>query len=356
MEPNEIMNEEVIDIIIKYFQKKASEDEMAILQNWLAQSDANTRYFDELSDVWHSAAVAQNSEMFNTSAAYKKVKEAIAPPKKNMLQSPYFQIVKIAAVFVLAFVLGLYVKSFNKVSEQLVTEVKTPLGSKTQLSLPDGTKVWLNAGSKISYTNSFNKENRDIKLDGEAYFDVAHNKNMPFIIHPDNKLSIKVLGTAFNVKAYSNEGTVETTLERGSLLVVDNENDTNEAKLKPQQRAIFVKEQGNVNLSDKELGLINNEVDKYRGKFIVSDNVESQVFTSWKENKLVFRNESFASLVVKLERWYGTSIVVKDKEILKYHFNGSIENETLTDVMNIIKYTLPIKFVIKHNVIEITKK
>lgn len=370
----EDLNANNIELLIRYFKGTVSDDEMRAIQHWLDASPENKRLFDELNDIWTATAKTKEGNFVDTFQALQKVRERIDTVKENRhpnhgarLKPIYSQWLRIAAIFILAFLLGgltFYRFAENKnVLADAMTEIKAPMGSKTHISLPDGTKVWLNAGSKLSYNTSFNTINREVNLEGEAYFDVTKRNNQLFLVKT-KEVTVRVLGTAFNVKAYPKEGSVETTLVRGSLIVEQREegNTLKETILKPNQRATLIKDKGDLYLSEVERMMINEndgeqavKIDELKGKLLFSKKVKTDDFTAWKDNKLVFKNEKFESLAIKLERWYGAKIVIKDAEINNYHFNGSINNETVEDVMKLIKYTLNIDYSIQHNTITIQK-
>ncbi len=336
------MNEGVFDIIIKHIKGLTNSAEETTLVLWLNESEENKRAFDEISDIWIATAKPDKTNPFDSKKAFENVRHKLELTKRK-IRIPFWKnstFYKVAASIIISFSLGFLVNKIipkkQVINSDVITEVMAPNGSKSKVVLPDGTNVWLNSNSSIRYSSSFNKQNRDLKLEGEAYFDVHKNKNLPFIIKTGNNLSVKVLGTAFNVKAYSSEKYIETTLERGSLLVERTEGkNIYETRLVPKQRATF-------NKSEKRME--------------VSTENDPTLYSSWKEDKLIFRNEPFESLVIKLERKYGVSITIKDKEIKTFHFNGIIQNESITDVMNIIKYTLPISYTLDHNQIIISKK
>jgi len=204
-------------------------------------------------------------------------------------------------------------------------------------------------------------QTREVTIEGEAYFDVIHNRQKPFIVRTTD-ITIKVLGTVFNVKAYPFEGSVETTLISGSLIVEKNSdnNKIEETKLLPNQRATYIRRQGTVFLNDTDHESMKkvkvDNIEHIKGKVLLTKKVETDIFTSWKDNRLVFRNEAFQSLVVRLERWYGVKIIILDDDLNNYHFNGTIENETIQDVLQFIDYTIPIDYTVKHNQITIKKK
>jgi transmembrane sensor len=356
------MKDEIVNIIIKFHSRNATEDEIQLLMQWIKENENNKRLFDEVSDIWLVTAKNSNKLDFDTVFALRKVKAKLKTRQITLNKNRfggYSVFLKIAALFILAYGLGLatytLVRKDNYKLNDETTKISAPIGSKSKITLPDGTQVWLNAGSTISYSGNFNKVNRDIELEGEAYFDVVKNKNLPFIVKT-NDIRVKVLGTAFNIKAYPDEGSAETTLVRGSLIVENNSknNKVQRTVLSPNQRATFIKSQGKVFLTETEKKSLREEkVEKVEGTILLSKKVDTEVFTAWKDNRLIIRNESFESLVLRLERWYGVQIQIKNDEIKNYHFNGTIENETIQDVLEIIKYTLPIKYSIQHNIIAI---
>jgi ferric-dicitrate binding protein FerR (iron transport regulator) len=357
------MPEELVYLIIRRLNNSINDEEAAQLRKWIESSPENRRIFDEVSDIWLASAV--NSEKdFNSFEALEKVKLRLAEKKTNKKRKIFLNpLLKIAAFAF--FLIGIGALSYysgvskNKPTSDF-TLIEAPMGSRTKVCLPDGSKIWLNGGSNLKFSNTFNKSDRNVTINGEGYFDVTHNKNLPFIVNT-SEIRIKVLGTAFNIKAYPEEGLVETTLERGSLaiekLTVEGKS-IPQAVLEPNQRATFIKNEGKVHLSDIDKKATREKPEEYREpvkeQLVISKKIDTHVFTSWKDDKLVFRNEPFESLTIKLERWYGMSIVIEDEEINKYHFNGTFEKETIHDVLNIIHFTLPIKYTINHDQIFIS--
>jgi len=359
------LNEIIIELLIKKLRGRETLDELKIIRNWLNESMENKRFYDELNDIWQAITPKEQSK-FDAFNALKKVRSRIGVPKSDYiafsdrsLSVALKRILQIAALLIVSFGLGMlsfyFISRKTTSNENQLTEIVAPLGSKSQVSLPDGTKVCLNSGSKLRY---FNQKSREVILEGEAFFDVTKKDGQQFLVKTKD-ITIRVLGTAFNVKAYLNEGSVETTLVRGSLAVeqFSEGKELTKTLLEPNQRATFIKNDGTLYLSETEKQVIKKEKSKaIRGHVIVSKMIDTEIFTAWKENRLIFRNETFESLVVKLERWYGVQINIADEEIKKYHFNGIIVNETIQDVLEIIKYTLPIRYSIQHNVIVVQKK
>jgi transmembrane sensor len=266
----------------------------------------------------------------------------------------------IAAVFIIAFFLGnLFSMSDKNISSKPViavnyNEIKAPFGSKSEIKLPDGTEIMLNAGSTLKYRSDFNLRNRDLILDGEAYFKVAKNIDLPLIVNAGN-INIKATGTEFNVKAYSDEGIIETTLIEGKV-EISQKSDNDEGKmleLTPNQKAIYVKEFDRITLGKiKEIEPLAVKPAKVAtDKLLVSPKVDVNQVTAWTKNKLIIRGENLENLCVKLQRKYNVTFVFGNEEIKKYRFSGVLLDETLEQVLNVIKLTAPIDYLLDGKVV-----
>lgn len=202
-----------------------------------------------------------------------------------------------------------------------------PAGQKSVLFLSDGTKVWLNAASRISYVKDFNGQpTRDVYLEGEAFFDVAHDREKQFIVHTSS-IQIAVLGTSFNVKSYPDEKTIETTLVKGKVRIQRSGTKgklIGDLELNPNQRAIFDKESDIINIRE-----------------VVAENSGT-----WKEERLVFDGESMDNVFLQMERWYDVRIHVENRGNLHCKLTASIEKESLEEVLKLIEASHEIRYVI----------
>lgn len=208
----------------------------------------------------------------------------------------------------------LYEGAGNKV---VYNTMRTPKGRQFHVTLPDGTQVWLNAASSIHFPTVFGGTERRVEITGEAYFEVAKNKKMPFRINVNNKAEVEVLGTHFNVNAYSNERTVNTTLIEGSVRV-------NDIVIKPGQQAQIA---GSASLE---------EVDKTTEKIRVVDNVDTEKVMAWKNELFNFDGASVEEVMKQLERWYDIEVVYENG-VPDLKFFGEISrNITLNGVLKIL--------------------
>ncbi len=220
---------------------------------------------------------------------------------------------------------------------------------RSEIRLNDGTEVMLNAGSSIKYRSDYNLNNRDLVLEGEAYFKVAKNLNLPLVVNAGN-INIKATGTEFNVKAYSDEGMIETTLVNGEVEISSkgNENKDRILVLKPNQKAIYAQQSDKFTLEKiKELEpLAIKPVKIITDRLMVSSKTDVEQVTAWTKNKLIIRSENLESLCTKLQRKYDVTFVFADEDIKKHRFSGVLLDETLQQVMDVIKLTAPVDYFI----------
>jgi ferric-dicitrate binding protein FerR (iron transport regulator) len=234
-------------------------------------------------------------------------------------------------------------------------------GARTKLVLPDGTQVWLNSSSRLKYTHNFNGPSREVELEGEAYFDVVKDMQRPFIVHT-SALDVKVLGTAFTVKSYPQDATIEATLLKGTIEVSRQNNpDAPRVILKPNEKLVFNKQ-----LAVTPLPALSPDVRSAAARTAPPDiavnslprNIpdSNKEETAWLYNRLVFNGDSFEELAEKMERWYNVKIFFKDKALYNYHFGGAFANETVQDALNALQLTADFSYKINGNEIELYGK
>lgn len=200
--------------------------------------------------------------------------------------------------------------------------LSTPMGGQYQLALPDGSKVWLNAGSSIRFPTAFIGKERNVELKGEAYFEIVKNKNMPFIVHTDNSMGIKVLGTQFNVMAYNDENTIKTTLIEGSVQIL--------------------KESGTAILEPGQAAILNKDTDKIK---IANADIEEAV--AWKNGDFLFSNENIESIMRKVSRWYNVDIAYQGN-LSNKDFVGTISRDkNISELLKMLELTGAIHFKIE---------
>jgi transmembrane sensor len=235
-------------------------------------------------------------------------------------------------------------------SEKAISQVSTKNGSKTNLILPDGTKVWLNAGSSLTYDSSYGKIIREVSLSGEAFFDVVKNKEKPFVIHT-SKINVKVLGTEFNVRSYATDKTTEASLIRGSIEVTFKDKPNKKITLKPNEKIVV----DNTRHIENIESVRQNKNEKIDAEGIAIKNLTYEhktgeiIETSWVENKLIFQDESFDEIARQLERWYGVSIKFESEKLKINHLTGSFKNETIRQALDALKFTASFNYEMDSN-------
>lgn len=239
----------------------------------------------------------------------------------------------IAATIILFMFFGaIFFINSHKVFQKTYTENIAPAGHKSHVILPDGTKAFLNSGTVLRYDNLFGKKYRKIDLVGEAFFEVEKNEKLPFTINTVD-VTVKVVGTKFNIMAYANDDCVETTVTEGKVSVTENHNQSS-LVLTANQKATFHK----------------------NTKLLLLDDINPGSYISWKEDVLTFDNENFSNVIKKLERWYDVTIQVEGKDSIVDRYTLTIKRESLQEVLELISLTTSIDYTIKDNKVIIKYK
>jgi transmembrane sensor len=238
----------------------------------------------------------------------------------------------------------------------VVNEINTAEGSRTHLTLPDGTRVWLNAGSRLTYGKSYNTATREVNLTGEAFFDVARNSQKPFLIHAA-RIDIQVLGTSFNVKSYPTDRTTEATLIRGSIEVSIKDRPRERIILRPNEKLVIANDDSTLHRFNpgKYKAVAAGEPIVAIRKPTYEQKTGAIIETSWVDNKLTFREETFGDLARQMERWYGVTIQFGDPALDDLQFTGSFKEETIQQALDALKYTARFSYRIQGTEITINK-
>ena len=272
-------------ILYRFFEGKASYKEEEEVCNWTEASEKNMqeylkerKYFDLL--------IVQNR------------KNRIQPTSSGNVF--YLNnIIKYAAAIAIFIICGIQIYNHTKpdVSHLEMNTISVPVGQRVNILLSDGTNVWLNSGSKMKYPASFTKGKREITLNGEGYFEVTKDTKRPFVVQTD-KYNIKVLGTKFNVDAYDKTSFFSAALMEGSIQISEKEEPSNSIVLHPLEKA-----------------------DQVDGKLVI-EKIQNYDIYRWKEGLICFKNETFTSIMKDFEKYYGLTIQVRNKEVLKYVYTG----------------------------------
>lgn len=308
-------------LVNKYLRNETSEAEVAEIFQWIDAAPENRKEFIDYKKI--HALTAQGTE--NEDHAWKLLFEPRL--RKQKLFNTYWQVAKYAAMFLLVFGTGIGVQYVGwgvgkgKLVYQKNTSIVSPLGQMTNIELPDGTKVMLNSGTSITYNGNFSKGERLVTLSGEAYFDVTKDQQHPFVVQTSS-LNFRVHGTSFNIEAYPEEKIVNTTLVEGSLGVID-KSDKELLLLVPGENAHF-----DVNTSEMTRSKVNTEI-----------------YTSWKDGLITFRNEKLKDIARKIERWYNVEVIIKNPKLGEEAYMGTImKNKPIDQILEVLQLTSSLKF------------
>jgi len=227
-------------------------------------------------------------------------------------------------------------------NKELVSEITTRHGSRSTVTLPDGSTVYLNVSSKLTYDYG-QEDSRQVILEGEAFFDVKKDEQRPFIIHT-KKMDITVLGTTFNVRAYEEDKTVETSLIQGKVEVTIKGDIPKKVILSPNQKIVLLNEIKQQTIPAVRIQDLHDK-DPYRLEEVTVNPTDSLVAeTAWKENCLVFNNERFEDIALKMERWYDVQIIFEEKQLAESRFTGTFINETVEQTLEALRFTSPFHY------------
>ncbi|WP_297088334.1 FecR domain-containing protein [uncultured Draconibacterium sp.] len=269
--------------------------------------------------------IVKEVENVNVDKAFYKVENSIK--KKKQIFNLYRSVSRYAAFLALPLAIALvWSLNINQSTDSLnnitYNEVQCPIGVRSKLVLPDGSRVALNSGSSVKYQIPFEEKNRKIFLEGEAFFDIKNNEKSNFIVETQN-IRIDVLGTKFNVKSYPEEESIKVSLEEGSINLsrFSEQNESDKMELKPGQLYKFNKKTG---MGKIELSVVEN-------------------LSAWRNNILEFDETPIGELAQILERWYGVDIEIESKEIEKYKFTTTFEGQSLSQILELLEMSSPIK-------------
>jgi ferric-dicitrate binding protein FerR (iron transport regulator) len=305
----------------KYFSSTLRPDEFGEFAKFVLDKRNEAAVYNEMKPFWNQNLAETEGLPENNPALLQQIKLAILRDERKYAQRKlkiYSIGLSVAAILVVGLIIStvfFYVQPRqNQFTEQIQT-ISTPFGARTATQLPDGSKVWLNSGSSLSFPSGFG-DNRAVELTGEAFFEVEKS-DKTFVVSTQYG-EVKVQGTSFNVKAFADDPNFETTLVEGSVILTGKQAGT-ETTLQPGQQAT----------------LVNNS-------FVVQP-VEVKFFTSWKDGKLIFSREPFPQFIKKLERWYNVKIEYSDPKLDKLWYTGTIEMESISEVMEMISKAAPVK-------------
>lgn len=313
------------DLLIKYISGDLTEQEKVEITIWLDSSPENMREYLALRKL-HDIMIWQQPEIKQSENKSK------ASNSNRWLHSLFIESIKVAAILMIAF-LGVRYLFPQKpdVDPVLMQTLHVPAGQRAEITLSDGTNVWLNAKTTLTFPTRFSDEMRQVSMEGEGFFDVAENKSRPFVIKT-SKYDIKVWGTKFNLMAYSSKSIFETSLLEGSVEILKS-GGTKGLLLKPEER-IF----------------------QQADQLIVGPIIHYNHFL-WKDGIISFNDASFPELVSKLELYFDLKIEVKNDKILKYRCTGKFRTKDgVEHILKVLQLSNNFRFTIDYKLNLITIK
>lgn len=329
---NEQLNEQ---LMIRYLQNVCTPEERTLFETWLQESEQNRNLFYETKVLWFAAKIDQYGSPQQLSIAFDRFNENRLVSDRQRKRKIYLQWIRYAAIFSGTVIVWLFMllSPSKKSQENLITASVAQTDSSKLVVLSDGTRVWLNSNSSITYPAEFTNEKRLVTLKGEAYFDVTHDTSHPFIIQTPN-IRIKVLGTSFNVQAYPGEVKTEAVLVKGSIAIGDSAGN-NLAVMKPGQIARFEKNDHRLTIQD----------------------VNPDTYTGWRYGQITLTAASIITIVNKLAEIYQVrfSVAPALSDTTLYNFTFS-KKKTVTEVMEMLSFVAPIRYQAQQSAIIISGK
>jgi transmembrane sensor len=319
--------------LISYFRGKHSDNDASYVDNVFCDNKKEKELKRFLERQFDELLPEDEMEKKNLDHILYKIHFDINTRLSSQKSLPFDRIIKwtlrIAAIVMLPLLIFLGIRSNRTVNlkKEAWVEIKAPAWAKVQFSMPDGTTGWLNSNSSIKYKGNFDSD-RQVTLTGEAFFDVFKDKKRPFRVNA-NEVTVKVLGTRFNIASYNNEKNIEVVLEEGKLEI--NNNQKNKPyTMKPNDLVIY----------DKTLKDFSTEV------------VQPHKYLSWTEGKLVFRNDPIDVIARRLERWYNIDVEINGNFAEDLRLRATFIDEGLKEVLDLLKRSLPIDYKIENGIIQ----
>ncbi len=320
---------------LERFNKGLSDaEEEKYIYSLFSENEGNLEFKQHLLEEFNEYLKNNLEEDHNLSYLLDRIYHTIhkneSKKKPTVMRRIYNWYAVAAAVLLIPMLIagGIWIVTQNQ-EEMVIVEAPVtstlfaPMGSRVRFSLPDGTQGWLNSGSSLKYSLPFN-HNRQIAVQGEAWFDVAHDADHPFEITAGNS-KVKVVGTKFNLNAYPEDKYTEVVLEEGKVVFLVSGQST-AIEMKPDERLVF---------KNGAINIVTTEAAKY---------------AAWKEGKLVFRGDKMDEVARRIERWYNIEVELVDKDLEKYVIRGTFQDDSLEEVIRYLCLTSPIRYRIQDRI------
>ena len=338
--------EQIWAVIVRYLENTMTEKDSDLLEKWLNQSNENRRILHSVDQIWKASSeksqesflkelnlekdwdrISRRIEKTNSGEGPKRAQKFRNLRKRQQIMS---NLLKVAALLLVAFSSVFLTLRYAQpeseptVYEPVFKEISTKAGERAKIDLGDGTKVFLNADSKLTVPDTFSGHERVVELTGQAFFDVKPDKNRPFYIKTKNAI-IEVVGTAFDVKSYADDQDVRVVVQEGTV----------ELKKAANEDEMLVLNQG-------YLGSLSRDA----GNLHIEPVVDLGVYTGWREGRLVFKSTPFDEVLAHIKRWYDVDVVLtlSDDSLLKKEFTADLKTRSVADVFDVISMSMNIEY------------
>jgi len=316
-------------VLVKYLQGQTSEQENKIIRSWISDNQENQDHFNRLKKLWEHSDPINDFDSIDVNSEWEKVRNRInnvrPEIKTRKLNSTFFFILRIAAIIVLAVGITFIIRYYIVPDPEMMVH-STEL-NQSEILLSDGSKVYLNKHSKISYPEKFSRNERVVNLKGEAYFEVFRNEKKSFIVRTNTNADIKVLGTSFNIHEDSISSAVTVHVTSGKVAFYKSDDSTYKTILTENEKAIL------------------------EDNIISKSKIENPNFLSWKTGILEFDNSPLKNVTEELVNFYKQPILIDDQSVSDLKYTSTIDNQPLEEVLDEIKLVFNLEYILKSDTI-----
>ena len=332
-------NKHIDELIANYLTEGLDKNALDELKTWIAASAENQQYFIRQREIWFSAVSREAASVYDKDKAFENFrnrvesqKEIQSTSRRGFSLSALWRYAAVVAIIIAVGCISYWQGEVNVKDTFADISVEAPLGSKTKLYLPDGTLVWLNAGSRMTYSQGFGVDNRKVELEGEGYFEVKRNEKIPFFVKTKD-LQLQVLGTKFNFRDYPEDHEVVVSLLEGKVGLNNLLREEKEAVLSPDERAVLNKANG----------------------LLTVESVTASNASQWTDGYLFFDEELLPDIAKELERSYNVKIHIANDSLKTFRFYGNFvrREQNIQEVLEALASTEKMQYKIEERDITI---
>ena len=332
-------NKHIDELIANYLTEGLDKNALDELKTWIAASAENQQYFIRQREIWFSAVSREAASVYDKDKAFENFrtrvesqKEIQSTSRRGFSLSALWRYAAVVAIIIAVGCISYWQGEVNVKDTFADISVEAPLGSKTKLYLPDGTLVWLNAGSRMTYSQGLGVDNRKVELEGEGYFEVKRNEKIPFFVKTKD-LQLQVLGTKFNFRDYPEDHEVVVSLLEGKVGLNNLLREEKEAVLSPDERAVLNKANG----------------------LLTVESVTASNASQWTDGYLFFDEELLPDIAKELERSYNVKIHIANDSLKTFRFYGNFvrREQNIQEVLEALASTEKMQYKIEERNITI---